>query len=312
VHVTIQQLRIFEAVARNLSVTRASQELFLTQPAVSIQIKRLEENVGYPLFEQLGKRLFLTAAGEELYQASSDILDRLSELERILDERHDKVRGPLRISVVTSAVYFMPHLLGVFLKLHPDVEPRLTVTNRAEVLSRLNDNHDDLVIMGQVPKGLAVHATPFINNNLVVVAHPEHPLAKTPQAIALKRIVQERFLIREEGSGTRSAVDRLLARHDLRIVPYMELGSAEAIKQGVMAGIGISVLSTLNFRLEQSSCLLTTLNVEGFPLIRPWHCVYHQGKHLSKTAQSFVDFLLETGETLFVANTQVACDPFCR
>lgn len=297
-HLTIQQLRVFETVARHSNVTRAAEELFLTQPAVSIQVKRLEENVGYRLFDHLGKRIFLTAAGEELYQASRDILDRLAELEGTLDERHDRVRGPLRVSVVTTAQFFMPRLLGAFLKEHPEVEPRLTVTNRAKVLSRLSENLDDLVIMGQVPNDMDVNAYRFISNNLVVVAHPEHPLANRKRAIPLQRIVEERFLSREEGSGTRSAVDRLLAEHDLRIAPYMDLGSDEAIKQGVMAGLGISVLSTLSFRLEQTHGLLTPLHVAGFPLIRPWHCVHHRGKHLSKTAQSFLDFLRDKGEEL--------------
>ncbi|MBF0244273.1 MAG: LysR family transcriptional regulator [Planctomycetes bacterium] len=297
-HLTIQQLRIFEAVARNSSVTRAAEELFLTQPAISIQTKRLEENIGYPLFEHIGKRMFLTVAGEVLYQASRDILDRIIDLEGSLDERAGKVRGPLRLSVVTTAKYFMPHLLGAFLKLHPDVEPRLTVTNRAKVLTRLNDNSDDLVIMGQVPEELDVEAHQFLNNNLVVVAHPDHPLARRKREISLKQIVEERFLVREEGSGTRSAVDRLLAENGLRITPFMELGSGEAIKQGVMAGIGVSALSTLSVRLEQSTGLLTPLKVEGFPLVRPWHCVHHRHKHLSKTAQSFRDFLLEKGEAL--------------
>ena len=258
----------------------------------------MEENVGHALFEHVGKRLFLTTAGEELYQASREILDRLIELEGTLDERHAKVRGPLRVSVVTTAKYFMPHLLGTFLREHPDVEPSLTVTNRAKVLERLRENADDLVIMGQVPDGMDVNASQFLNNNLVVVAHPDHPLRKRKRAIKLERMMDERFLVREEGSGTRSAVDRLFAEHGLRITPYMELGSGEAIKQGVMAGLGISVLSTLSFRLEQSSGLLSVLNVEGFPLRRPWHCVYPKGKRLSITAQTFLDFLLSRGEEL--------------
>ena len=297
-HFTFQQLRIFESVARNLSFTRAAQELYLTQPAVSIQIKRLEENVGHSLIEHVGKKLYLTIAGDELYRAAREILDRMIELEGTLDERQAKVRGPLRVSVVTTAKYFMPHLLGTFLREHPEVEPRLTVTNRAKVLERLKENLDDLVIMGQVPEGMDLEASQFLNNNLVVVAHPKHPLTKRKRPISLERMVEERFLVREEGSGTRSAVDRLFAEHDLRITPYMELGSGEAIKQGVMAGLGVSVLSPLSFRLEQSSGLLAILNVEGFPLVRPWHCVYPKGKRLSITAQTFFDFLLSRGEEL--------------
>ncbi|MBF0256168.1 MAG: LysR family transcriptional regulator [Gammaproteobacteria bacterium] len=301
-HLTLQQLRIFEAVARNLSFTRASEELYLTQPAISIQVKRLEENAGHPLFEQVGKKLFLTGAGEEMLKACRDVLGRLDDLDNALQDQHQQVRGPLTISAVTTSKYFMPHLLGPFLREYPEVEPRLNVTNRAKVLVRLKDNMDDLVIMGQVPEGLDLSYHPFINNSLVVVAAPDHPLARESQPIALERMTQERFLIREEGSGTRSAVDRLFAAQGLRINPYMELGSEEAIKQGAMAGIGVSVISSLSFRLEMTAGLLAVLNVEGFPLIRPWHCVYPKGKRLSRTGQVFQEFLLSRGAELLGAS----------
>jgi DNA-binding transcriptional LysR family regulator len=301
VHLTLRQLSLFEAVARNLSYTRAAEELHLTQPAVSMQVKQLEASVGMPLFEQVGKKLYLTTVGEEMLSASREVLGRLAELEDALDRHHEQVRGPLRLSVVTTAKYFMPHLLGPFLREYPDVEPRLNVTNRAKVLARLKDNMDDLVIMGQVPEGMDLHYRPFINNSLVVVAAPDHPLARETQPISLRRMIQERFLIREEGSGTRSAVDRLFATQGLHITPYMELGSEEAIKQGAMAGIGVSVISSLSFRLEQSAGLLAVLNVEGFPLIRPWHCVYPNGKRLTKAAQVFQEFLLSRGAELLGA-----------
>ncbi|MEO5343577.1 MAG: LysR substrate-binding domain-containing protein [Gammaproteobacteria bacterium SHHR-1] len=300
-HLTLRQLSLFEAVARNLSYTRAAEELHLTQPAVSMQLKQLEASIGTPLFEQVGKKLYLTTAGEEMLKASRDVLGRLTELENTLEDHHRQVRGPLSVSVVTTAKYFMPHLLGPFVREHPEVEPRLNVTNRAKVLARLKDNMDDLVIMGQVPEGMELNYRPFINNSLVVVAAPSHPLAQEARPIPLERMIQERFLIREEGSGTRSAVDRLFAAQGLRISPYMELGSEEAIKQGAMAGLGVSVISSLSFRLEQSAGLLAVLNVEGFPLIRPWHCVYPKGKRLSYTAQVFQEFLLSQGSELLGA-----------
>ncbi|MCP3870100.1 MAG: LysR family transcriptional regulator [Gammaproteobacteria bacterium] len=296
-HFTFQQLRIFEAVARHLNFTRASEELFLTQPAISIQVKRLEENVGHALFEQVGKRIFLTGAGEEMLIASREILDRLNQLEGALDKHHGEISGPLRISVVTTAKYFMPHLLGIFLREHPKVEPKLNVTNRSQVLQRLKENFDDLAIMGQVPKGMELIATPFLHNELVVVAHPKHPLTGKKR-ITLECLAKERFLSREEGSGTRSAVDRLFTEKGLRVDPYMELGSGESIKQGVMAGIGVSVLSTLSLRLELAAGLMSILNVEGFPLLRPWHWVYPKGKQLSNTARAYLEFLDSRGERL--------------
>jgi LysR family transcriptional regulator, low CO2-responsive transcriptional regulator len=296
-HLTLQQLRLFEAVARLRSFTRAAAELYLTQPAISIQIKRLEEGVGLPLLEQVGKRIFLTAAGEEMYGAAQEVLGRLKGLEGAMDDLHGKVKGPLRMAVATTAKYFMPHFLGAFLREHPEVEPSLKVTNRARVLERLAANLDDLTIMGRAPEGLEVEATAFLENPLLPVASPDHPLAGE-RNIPLERLAQERFLIREKGSGTRYALDRLLAERGLEIRPYMELGSGEAIKQGVMAGIGVSVLSMHSLRLEQAAGLLAVLDVEGFPLVRQWYCVYPKGKRLSNTARTFRDYLLEQGPSL--------------
>ncbi|HWP01540.1 MAG TPA: LysR substrate-binding domain-containing protein [Methylococcus sp.] len=295
-HLTLRQLDLFEAVARHSSFTRAAEEHYLTQSAVSIQIKRLEEQVGLPLFEHVGKRIYLTAAGKELHQAASEVLGRLRELEAALASLRGQVKGPLQIAVVTTAKYFMPRLLGEFLRLYPEVEPRLTVTNRANILERLKRNCDDLVVMGQAPEESNAEPHAFLDNKLVVVAHPGHPLARE-RRIPLVRLAQERFLVREPGSGTRMAMDRLFAEHRIGITPYMELGSSEAIKQGVMAGLGISILSLQNFPLERANGLLTVLDVEGFPLERRWYAVYLKGKRLSRVASTFLDFLLRQGES---------------
>lgn len=295
-HLTLRQLDLFEAVARHSSFTRAAKEHYLTQSAVSIQIKRLEEQIGLPLFEHVGKRIYLTAAGKELHQAASEVLGRLRELEAALASLRGQVKGPLQIAVVTTAKYFMPRLLGEFLRLYPEVEPRLTVTNRANILERLKRNCDDLVIMGQAPEESNAEPHAFLDNKLVVVAHPGHPLVRE-RRIPLVRLAQERFLVREPGSGTRMAMDRLFAEHRIDITPYMELGSSEAIKQGVMAGLGISILSLQNFPLELANGLLTVLDVEGFPLERRWYAVYLKGKRLSRVASTFLDFLLRQGES---------------
>lgn len=291
-HLTLQQLRLFEAVSRNRSFTRAAEELHLTQPAVSIQLKRLEEQVGLPLFEQVGKRLYPTAAGEAMYDASLDILSRIGELKDVVSDLQGTVSGPLRLSVVTTTKYFMPHLLGAFLARYPDVEPKLRFTNRATVLQRLQDNQDDFVVMGQIPDHLALETYPFLDNVLVIVAPAGHPLAKR-KGIPLTDIVRERFLVREQGSGTRLVVDQKLAEHDLKIEPYMELGSTEAIKQGVMAGLGLAALSLHSIALEHHAGLIEILDVQSFPLIRPWYAVHPQGKRLSLVARTFLDFILE-------------------
>ncbi len=293
-HLTLQQMKLFEAVARHRSFTRAAEELFLTQPAVSIQVKRLEGSAGIPLFELIGKRIYLTPAGREMYDACHDVLKRLEALDEEIEAMQGSVRGPLNIAVVTSGKYFMPHLLGAFLHLYPEVQPRLTVTNRARVISRLSNNEDDILIMGQVPEQYDVAAEPFLDNPLVCIAHPDHPLTKEKK-IPLERLLQERRLTREPGSGTRMAFDRLLAEHKLTFDPYMELGSSEAVKQAVMAGLGISVLSLHNMRLELAAGLIALLDVEGLPLKRTWYAVHLKGKKLPLVVKTFLDFIHEQG-----------------
>lgn len=297
-HVTLHQMRIFHSLGRHLSFTRAAEELFLSQPAVSIQVKRLEESVGMPLVEQMGKRIFLTEVGKELFEACRDVLDRLRVLDEDMTGLEEGVRGPLNLAAITTSKYFMPHLLGAFLREHPAVEPRLTVTNQTRVLERLEGNMDDLVIMGTLPENLDLEAAFFLDNPLVVVAAPDHPLVGEKQ-IPLARLLQERFLSREPGSGTRAARSRLFAEHGLTVQPYMELGSSEAIKQAVMAGLGISVLSLHNLRLELKTGLIAVLDVEHFPLQRQWYAVHLKGKKLSATTRRFLDFLLQDGARIW-------------
>jgi DNA-binding transcriptional LysR family regulator len=296
-NVTLNQMRIFHSLGRNLSFTRAAEELFLSQSAVSIQVKRLGESVGMPLVEQVGKRIFLTEAGKELFDACRDVLGRLRVLDEDMTGLEAGIRGPLNLAAITTAKYFMPHLLGVFLREHPAVEPRLTVTNQTRVLERLEGNMDDLVIMGTLPENLDLEAAYFLDNPLVVVAPPDHPLVGVKR-IPLERLVQERFLSREPGSGTRAARTRLFAEHGLATRTYMELGSSEAIKQAVMAGLGISVLSLHNLRLELKTGLIAVLDVEHFPLHRQWYAVHLNGKKLSATTRMFLDFLLTEGARL--------------
>ncbi len=304
IHATLQQLRLFEAVARHKSFTRAAEEVHLSQPAVSIQVKRLEENVGLPLFEHVGKRITLTEAGRELYDASKDVLGRLAELDGAIDSLSGEVAGTLTVTAVTSAKYFLPHLLGAFIRRYPDVEPKLKVANRSSLLDRVADNEDDLYVMGHVPDGLDVEEFPFLENVIAVVASPDHPLA-SKRKISLKQITEERFLVRERGSGNRKVVEEFFEGQGLRITPYMELGSAEAIKQGVMAGLGISALSLHNLRLEIATGQIKVLKVEGFPLRRRWNVVHRKGKNLSPAAQSFIEFLQTEGQHLVNEAMQV-------
>jgi len=294
-HATLQQLRLFAAVAEHKSVTRAAEEVHLTQPAVSIQIKRLESKVGMPLIEHIGKELHLTVAGEEVFDAAKDVLERLSDLENTLNDLQGEVAGPLNVHVVSSGKYFMPHLLGSFVRRYPKVEPRLQITNRASLLAGLAKNQSDLYIMGQPPEGVAVVEYPFLENILVVVARPDHPLAGKKK-IPLARIATERFVGRESGSGTRKAVEKLFHDKGLDITAYIELDSAEGIKQGVIGGLGIGVLSKHSLRLEIEAGELVILDVQGFPLRRRWYVSHREGKRLSRAAQVFLQYLQEEGE----------------
>ena len=291
-HVTLRQLQIFEAVVRQSNFTRAAEILHLTQPTVSMQVKKLSETIGYPLLEKVGSHIHTTAVGDEVYASAQNILRSMVSLGESAAALEGVVKGPLRIAAITTAKYFMPHLLGAFIAQHPEVQPMLKVTNRSRVLERLKSNEDDLLIMGKVPVGLDVEAHPFIDNELVVVANPRHPLTQC-SSISLQQLSEERFLVREAGSGTRLAVERVFAEQDLEVKPYMELGSSEAIKQAVMAGLGISVLSRHNLKLELAGKHIAILDVKGFPLFYRWYAVHLKGKRMSLVSRTFLEFLLE-------------------
>jgi len=291
-HVTLRQMRVFEAVARHLSYTRAAEELFLTQPAVSMQIKQLEENVGLPLFEQLGKRLFLTDAGEEMLRCSRAVSRQLKEAEEIVEDMKGVRRGRLQVVVASTAGYFAPRLLTAFAKEHEGVTISLDLTNRENVLRQVMDNETDLAIMGQPPGEYDLESEPFMENPLVVIAAPDHPLTGSKR-IPLKRLQDETFVVRERGSGTRSATERFFRKKEISWQYGMEMTSNEAIKQSVMAGMGLGVVSLHTLELELEAGRLVVLNVAGFPIMRNWFLVHRKGKRLSPVAQVFRDFVLE-------------------
>lgn len=288
---TLRQLHIFEAVARHLSYTRAAEELHLTQPAVFAQVKQLEDSVGVPLLERIGKQIFLTGAGREVLLTSRETVQAVENLEMRLADMQGLKKGRLRIAIVTTAKYLIPRLLGEFCTRYPGIEAALTVNNREKLLERLEENTDDLVVLGAPPEHLDVVARPIADNPLVVVARHDHPLVGK-RKVPLKRIAAEPFILREPGSGTRLAIERHFARHDLTPRIRMELGSNEAIKQAIAGGLGISVLSSHSLALEGEQGLLQTLNVAGFPLMRQWYVAYPSGKHLSVVAEAFLAHLL--------------------
>ncbi len=296
-HLTLRQLKVFESVARHLNYTRAAEELFLTQPAVSMQVKQLEDQLGVALFEQLGKRIHLTEAGREVHAYTRTITQQLEELESVLNRMKGLSGGKLRISVATTANYFIPTLLGTFSRRYPDVTVSLDVTNRETLLRQLAENTVDLVIMGQPPAGLDVEAEAFMENPLVIVAPPEHALAKRKK-IPLKRLQDEVFLVREPGSGTRIAMERFFAERKIHLKTGMEVGSNEAIKQSVQAGLGLGLLSRATIEQELALKRLVELDVAEFPIMRHWYVVHRHGKRLSAAAEVFRDFMLKEARAL--------------
>ena len=289
---TLHQLKVFEVVARHGSFTRAAEELFLTQPTVSIQVKQLTKAVGLPLFEQVGKRLYLTDAGRELLTTCREIFDRLDQFEMTVANFKGLKQGRLRLAAVTTTKYFVPRLLGPFCQRYPGIDVEFQVTNHEGLVARLSENLDDLYILSQLPEHLDISYHAFLENPLVVLAPIDHPLAHEKN-IPLKRLVDEPFIMREPGSGTRSSVQKLFDEQGISVRVRLELGSNEAIKQAIIGGLGISVLSLHTLGLEGRSDKLAILDVEGFPIRRQWYAIYPAGKQLSVVAQTFFEYLLE-------------------
>jgi DNA-binding transcriptional LysR family regulator len=289
---TIQQMKLFEAVARLRSVTRAAEEVSLTQPSVSMQVKALEEKIGMPLIDQIGKNLFLTRAGEEVANTSREILDRLDVMKTNLASVNNEIAGSLNLAVVTTTKYFLPQRIGEFKRRYPGVEPRVNMGNREQIMQRLANNLDDVYIMGTPPDQKVLAYAPISTNEIVFVAHPYHPLAALP-SMTLDQLLSADIISRERGSGTRQAIERRFAENGLQLNPLMEFEDSEAIKLAAISGLGIAYLPIQSMRLELAARELVILNVQGFPLKRQWYAMHHRAKHLSRVAERFLEFLQE-------------------
>lgn len=292
---SLRQLQVFESVARHLNHSRAAAELYLSQPAVSMQIKQAETAVGLPLFEQVGKKLHLTPAGNELVHYARAMLQLMQEMESVFDEMKGLERGRLNIAVVSTANYFMPQLLAKFIQAHPKIQVSLSVANRDAVIRQLSDNTADLAIMGQPPQGTDMRAEPFMKNPLVVIAAPSHPLARA-QKIQPSQLAKETFLLRERGSGTRGVVERFFSSHKLPLPAHMEMDTNEAIKQSVQAGMGIGIISRHGIELELETKRLVILDTDHFPILRHWYIVQRKGKRPTTAAHEFGRFLLSESQ----------------
>jgi DNA-binding transcriptional LysR family regulator len=291
-HATLHQLRIFHAVARHNSFARAAEALHLSPPTLSLQVKQLSETVGQPLFEQLGKKIFLTAAGATLAEACADIETRMERLSQDLAALQGVERGSFKLAILTTVKYTVPKLLGGFCAAHPGIDVAMVVGNRENLLQRLANNQDDLYIMGQPPDHLDLVCEDFADNPLVLVAPPNHPLAGKKR-LSPQRLANEPFIWREPGSGTRLTAERFLADKGITVTNRLEVGSNEAIKQTVAGGLGLAVLSATTVVSELALGELVQLDVQGFPLIRRWHVVYPRGKRLSAATLAFKQWLFD-------------------
>jgi len=290
-HLTLRQIEVFNAVARHQNYTRAAEELHLSQPAVSMQIRQLEQGVGLPLFEQLGKQIHLTDAGEQMYIYSRNMSDLLVEAEAVFEAIKGVESGTLTISVAATASHFATRLLAEFAKQHAGITISLDVTNREALRRQLEHNEPDLVIMGQPREGVDFEAAAFMKNPLVMIAPADHPLIKLKQ-IPLSHFANESFVVRELGSGTQGATQRFFDEHGVFFNTPIEMTSNEAIKQAVEAGLGLGIVSIHTLELELETGRINILDVQDFPIIRHWYVLQRKGKRLSPAAQVFREFVL--------------------
>jgi DNA-binding transcriptional LysR family regulator len=307
--VTLKQLRAFAAVARHSSFARAAAELNLTPPAVSMQIRELEEQVGLPLFDRTEKQVALTVTGEYLLVYARKILATLKDAEDAVARFRGLQGGRLAIGMVSTAKYFLPRLLAQFREEHPEVEIKLVVGgNREQLVAAMQRNEVDLAVMGRPPREIATRAEPFAAHPHVIITPPDHALARAVGHAPAQALANFPFIVREPGSGTRAAMEKYFA--DYRIEPRiaMEMASNESIKQAVMAGLGIAFLSLHTIGLELKSGLLATPEVEGLPIVRRWYVVNNLAKVLSPAAEAFRYFVLERGES-FLAKEFGALQP---
>lgn len=295
--ISLRQIRIFETVARYQSHTQAATKLNMTQPAVSMQIKQLEDALDIKLFERHGKSITLTNEAQALRKYTSDITLSYRALESYVDSLKEYEEGNLAISATTTANHFTSRILSAFSRQYPNVNLSLDVTNRKTILAQLENNEPDLVIMGEPPEGQNLHSEIFMGNPLVIIAPINHSLHSKPN-IPIESIFKEKFVSREEGSGTRKATTKHLKSYNTKCVSGLEVTSNEALKHAVAAGFGLGVVSKHTINLELKSNYICMLDVEKFPIQRHWHLVTRKGQPLSHIAKAFRMFLLKECENL--------------
>ena len=300
-HGMLPQLVVFESAARLGSFTRAAEELHIAQPMVSSQLKKLSDTLGLPLFEQIGKKVHLTPAGRVVLEGCADVFRAFNRMDDALAGLRSLDSGRLRLAVSTTGKYFAPRLLGAFVRRHPKVEVSLQIHNRQALMDRLARNDDDLYIFANPPTEMEVVCQPILSNPMVAFARADHPLARRTK-IPFAEFAAEPFLMRESGSGTSLVAWELFDRHGCEPRIRMELSTNEAIKQAILAGLGVSILSRYTLGLDTEQRELAVLDVEGLPVQRQWQFVYPVGKQVSPVARAFMDFVRAEAKELVQAH----------
>jgi len=298
-NLTLRQLQIFEAVARNLSFTKASTELHLSQPAVSMQVKLLEEAANTSMFERVGKTLQLTEAGQLMLRHCIAFRRQMLELQDEMAHLKGAELGTLRLAVPGTANAFVALFVAEFCHQHPRVGFNLSIANRAGLLKHLAENDTDLIIMGEPPANLNLVGERFMDNPLVIIAAPEHPLARRKRQIAFDQLIRHDFVVREQGSGTRIAMERFCAARNVTLQTTMEVSTNESLKQAVAAGLGLGIVSIHTLELELAMNKVVVVNAEAFPIMRMWYLVRHEAKELPPVAAAFQEFVLANGQALW-------------
>ena len=298
-NITFRQLQIFEAVAQTQSYTRAAEKLFMTQPAVSMQMKQLEGIVGLDLFERQGKKIVITLAGGKLRKHANKIIDRFDSLQSSIAKLKKGQHESIKISAATTANHFVTRMMAEFSRLHKEINITLDITNRETLVTQLQNYDPDFVIMGEPPSKLDLDSQLIMENPLIVIASPQHSLVKQCKSknIPMEEIIKEAFAVREEGSGTKAAIRRHFKKHDFDFISSYEMSSNESIKHAVVAGLGLGIVALHTIKLELEAGKLVILDVENFPLERYWHLVSRKGKKLSPAAVEFRQFILESAES---------------
>lgn len=302
-HITLRQLQLFECVARNQSYTKAAKELHLTQPTLSMQIRKLSESLEITLFEQIGRNVYLTEGGQVLLEGARAMLGNLSTIEDQVNSLKGLSGGKVTMCVVSTAQYFLPTVIKKFAALYPNIHVAMRVGNKEQLLERITGNKDDFYMLGQPPSGLNVESVQLVDNPLFFVANAEHELVG--QSLTLADLTNETLLMREQGSGVRAHIEKVLAKRNFVPNKQIVLGGNEVIRLGLLENMGIAISSLPTLRQELERGEVRLLKVKGFPIERHWYLVYPTGKVLSTAARRFINVLEEESVNLTAYSHQI-------